>query len=116
MATAAPTAPTSFCPARPTPSSRAILVNTEGRPQMAFRAGFPPGEAKEDWAIIRALSAKLGATLPFDSLDQLRAKLFEAHALTWPPSTRRPRTPRQSCPTGPLNVGPSTPARSRTTT
>lgn len=56
----------------------AIYVNTEGRVQMADRAGFPPGEAREDWAILRALSAVLGQTLEFDSLAQLRAKLFEA--------------------------------------
>ena len=55
-----------------------LFVNTEGRPQLAMRAGFPPGEAKENWAILRALSAELGATLPFDSLAQLRAKLVEA--------------------------------------
>ncbi|SEA21606.1 NADH-quinone oxidoreductase subunit NuoG [Rubrimonas cliftonensis] len=57
----------------------AILVNTEGRAQMAFRAGFPPGEAKEDWAIIRALSEHVGEKLPYDSLAQLREKLFAAH-------------------------------------
>jgi NADH-quinone oxidoreductase subunit G len=51
-------------------------VNTEGRVQMADRAVFPPGEAKEDWAIFRALSAVLGAPLPFNSLAQLRAKLY----------------------------------------
>ncbi|HSF94660.1 MAG TPA: molybdopterin-dependent oxidoreductase, partial [Thermohalobaculum sp.] len=56
-----------------------IYVNTEGRPQMANRAGFPPGDAREDWAILRALSAELGKTLPFDSLAALRAQLFEAH-------------------------------------
>ncbi|GAB4537469.1 MAG: NADH-quinone oxidoreductase subunit NuoG [Roseibium sp.] len=56
----------------------AIYVNTEGRVQMADRAGFPPGEAREDWAILRALSAVLGQTLEFDSLSQLRSKLFEA--------------------------------------
>ncbi len=55
-----------------------IFVNLEGRPQMANRAGFPPGEARENWAILRALSAHLGEALPFDSLQQLRAKLFEA--------------------------------------
>ncbi len=55
-------------------------VNTEGRPQMASRAGFPPGEAREDWAIIRALSEACGAILPFDSLAQLRVELYEAHA------------------------------------
>jgi NADH-quinone oxidoreductase subunit G len=56
-----------------------IFVNTEGRPQMAARAGFPPGDAREDWAILRALSAELGEPLPFNSLGQLRAGLFEAH-------------------------------------
>jgi NADH-quinone oxidoreductase subunit G len=55
-----------------------IFVNTEGRPQMAARAGFPPGEARENWAILRALSAELGATLPFDSLAQLRAAMVGA--------------------------------------
>lgn len=54
----------------------AIYVNLEGRPQMTARAAFAPGEAKEDWAIIRALSAVLGETLPFDSLSALRARLF----------------------------------------
>ena len=52
-----------------------LFVNTEGRPQLALRAGFAPGEAKENWAILRALSAELGATLPFDSLAQLRMAL-----------------------------------------
>ena len=52
-------------------------VNTEGRVQVTGRAGFAPGEAKEDWAILRALSDVLGHKLPFDSLQQLRAKLFQ---------------------------------------
>ncbi len=51
-------------------------VNTEGRVQLAERAVFPPGDAKEDWAIFRALSAVLGQALPFNSLSQLRAKLY----------------------------------------
>ncbi|MBP7242057.1 NADH-quinone oxidoreductase subunit NuoG [Amaricoccus sp.] len=55
-----------------------IFVNTEGRPQMALRAGFPPGQARENWAVLRALSAELGATLPFDSLIALRQQLFAA--------------------------------------
>ena len=55
-----------------------LFVNTEGRPQLAMRAGFAPGEAKENWAILRALSTELGATLPFDSLAQLRTALIEA--------------------------------------
>jgi NADH-quinone oxidoreductase subunit G len=56
-----------------------LYVNTEGRVQMGQRAVFPKGEAKEDWAILRALSEHLGATLPYDTLDQLRAKLFADH-------------------------------------
>ncbi len=51
-------------------------VNTEGRVQMTNRAGFALGEAREDWAIIRALSDVLGKKLPFDSLAQLRARLY----------------------------------------
>ena len=56
-----------------------LYVNTEGRVQLADRANFPPGEAREDWAILRALSAVLGKALPFDSLSALRAKLYAAH-------------------------------------
>ena len=56
-----------------------LYVNTEGRVQMGVRAVFPKGEAKEDWAILRAFSERLGAKLPYDSLDQLRARLFEEH-------------------------------------
>ena len=55
-----------------------LFVNTEGRPQLAMRANFAPGEAKENWAILRALSAELGQTLPWDSVAQLRRKLIEA--------------------------------------
>lgn len=54
-------------------------VNTEGRVQMAQRAGFAPGNAKEDWAILRALSDVLGKKLPFDSLQALRAALYAQH-------------------------------------
>src|SRR5690606_5948002 len=56
-----------------------LFVNTEGRPQLALRAGFAPGEAKENWAILRALSAELGATLPWDTLAGLRKALVAAH-------------------------------------
>ncbi|MEP5154255.1 molybdopterin-dependent oxidoreductase, partial [Planktotalea sp.] len=52
-----------------------LFVNTEGRPQLAMRAGFAPGDAKENWAILRALSAELDATLPYDSLAALRTEL-----------------------------------------
>ncbi|WP_282061908.1 NADH-quinone oxidoreductase subunit NuoG [Roseobacter litoralis] len=54
-----------------------LFVNTEGRPQLALRAGFAPGEAKENWAILRALSAEIGAQLPFDSIVQLRQALVK---------------------------------------
>ncbi len=54
-------------------------VNTEGRVQRAKRAAFPLGEAREDWKIIRALSQVIGKTLPFDTIQQLRAKLAAAH-------------------------------------
>src|ERR1700687_3356510 len=57
----------------------AIYVNTEGRVQMANRAAFPPGDAREDWAILRALSGALGHTLAYDSLPQLRQALFASH-------------------------------------
>jgi len=56
----------------------ALLVNTEGRPQMTARAIFPPGEAREDWTILRALSGVLGKPLPFDNVAELRAKMFVA--------------------------------------
>jgi NADH-quinone oxidoreductase subunit G len=56
-----------------------LFVNTEGRPQLAQRAGFAPGEAKENWAILRALSAEVGAQLPWDSLAALRKALIAAH-------------------------------------
>ena len=57
----------------------ATWVNTEGRVQMGNRAGFPPGDAREDWAILRALSDVLGHRLPFDSLSALRKALYAAH-------------------------------------
>jgi NADH-quinone oxidoreductase subunit G len=56
----------------------AIYVNTEGRVQIAGRASFPPGEAREDWAIIRALSEALGKKLPWDSQGALRRAIFKA--------------------------------------
>jgi NADH-quinone oxidoreductase subunit G len=56
-----------------------LYVNTEGRVQLAERANFPPGDAREDWAIIRALSAALGHKLPFDSLAQLRSRLYQVY-------------------------------------
>jgi len=61
------------------PEKSAIYVNTEGRAQMSTRAAFPPGDAREDWAILRALSDVLGVKLPYDSLAQLRQLMFAAH-------------------------------------
>ena len=52
-------------------------VNTEGRPQRARLAVFPPGEAKEDWRILRALSEAIGKTLPLNSLEAVRARMAE---------------------------------------
>ncbi|WP_298728289.1 NADH-quinone oxidoreductase subunit NuoG [uncultured Ferrovibrio sp.] len=60
------------------PEKDATWVNTEGRVQLGRRAAVPPGEAREDWAIIRALSDVLGQTLPYDNLGQLRRRMLEA--------------------------------------
>ncbi len=54
-------------------------VNTEGRVQLARRAVFPPGEAREDWKIVRALSGAIGRPLPFDALRELRCQMSEKH-------------------------------------
>ncbi|MFT6931759.1 MAG: NADH-quinone oxidoreductase subunit G [Paracoccaceae bacterium] len=82
-----------------------LFVNTDGRPQLAMRAGFAPGEAKENWAILRALSAEIGTVLPYDTLPQLRQALVaaaphlglvdELAENTWQPVAE-----------GPLNKGP----------
>jgi NADH-quinone oxidoreductase subunit G len=61
------------------PEKSGIYVNTEGRVQMATRAAFPPGDAREDWAILRALSDVLGQTLPYDSLAALRQAIYRDH-------------------------------------
>ena len=53
-------------------------VNTEGRAQQTARAGFAPGEGKEDWAILRALSARVGKTLGYDTLGALRAAMYKS--------------------------------------
>jgi NADH-quinone oxidoreductase subunit G len=55
----------------------ATYVNTEGRAQVSRAAIFPPGEAKEDWKILRALSALTGHTLPYDTLGALRQRMAE---------------------------------------
>ena len=61
------------------PEKSATYVNTEGRVQMANRAAFPPGDAREDWAILRALSDVLGCKLPYDTLGGLRQAIYAAH-------------------------------------
>jgi NADH-quinone oxidoreductase subunit G len=61
------------------PEKSATYVNTEGRVQMATRAAFPPGDAREDWAILRALSDVLGKKLPYDSLAALRQALYKVY-------------------------------------
>ncbi|MDX1581951.1 MAG: molybdopterin-dependent oxidoreductase, partial [Alphaproteobacteria bacterium] len=55
----------------------ATWVNTEGRVQLGRRSVFPPGDAREDWTILRALSGVMGETLPYDNLGQLRARMLE---------------------------------------
>ena len=54
-------------------------VNTEGRVQRAFRAVYPPGEAREDWTILRAFSAIIGKTLPYDTIDAVRLRLQQVN-------------------------------------
>ncbi|MCB1358346.1 MAG: molybdopterin-dependent oxidoreductase, partial [Maritimibacter sp.] len=83
-----------------------IFVNTEGRPQLALRAGFPPGEAKETWAILRALSAEIGATQPWDTHSGLRSAMFtevpylhhidEVVENTWQPVKTRKKAAKAS--------------------
>jgi NADH-quinone oxidoreductase subunit G len=59
----------------------ATYVNTEGRVQQAQRAAFPPGDAREDWAVIRALSDVLGQPLPYDDLKMVRGRLVDANSV-----------------------------------
>jgi len=54
----------------------ATFVNLEGRAQLTARAAFPPGDAKDDWAIVRALSGHLPERLPYDTLGALRAAMY----------------------------------------
>ena len=56
----------------------ATYANTEGRVQVTARAVFPPGQAREDWTILRALSALAGQTLPYDTLEALRSAMYKA--------------------------------------
>ncbi len=89
----------------------ATYVNTEGRAQMTARAVFPPGEAKEDWAIVRALSGVLGQTLPYDSVTALRAKMYAACPHLAP--HRPDRFPPTAAPSRRSQRKAARPARSR---
>ena len=74
-----------------------IYVNTEGRVQMANRASFPPGEAREDWAILRALSDVLGKKLPYDSLAAACARRCSRRIRICSASTRSRRATPPTC-------------------
>ncbi len=65
-------------PAAAWPEKPGIFVNTEGRVQRAERSTFPPGDAREDWSIMRALADVLGVSLGFDSFDACRAAMIAA--------------------------------------
>ncbi len=71
----------------------ATYVNTEGRAQRTAAALHPPGEAREDWKILRAFSDVIGRRLPYDDLDAVRQRLGEAH----PVFTRTDTVPRLAC-------------------
>ncbi|WP_262691573.1 NADH-quinone oxidoreductase subunit NuoG [Kordiimonas aestuarii] len=57
-------------------------INTEGRVQRTEKAHFAPGDAREDWTILRALSDIVGTTLPYNTIGELRARLAEAAPAT----------------------------------
>ena len=77
----------------------AVYVNTEGRPQRAKRAIFPPGEAKEDWRILRALSEALGHTVPLNTLGQVRARSPSWRRI-WPTPARSSGRPGRASAAG----------------
>jgi NADH-quinone oxidoreductase subunit G len=78
-------------------------VNTEGRPQRGQMAVYPPGDAREDWKIIRAFSGFIGKDLPYDDLAAIRARLEQAS----PVFARIGILPRFGCTdtTGPAGEG-----------
>jgi NADH-quinone oxidoreductase subunit G len=81
-------------------------VNTEGRVQRGAKAAFPPGDAREDWAILRALSAALGRTLPFDSLAEVRKRLAAAHPAFAAPGQIAPAAWTAFGAAGPMDPAP----------
>ena len=74
-----------------------LFVNTEGRPQLAQRAGFAPGQAKENWAILRALSAEMGAHCPMIR-SRSCARRWSRACRIWRRSTRWRKTNGSRCP------------------
>ncbi|TXH34668.1 MAG: NADH-quinone oxidoreductase subunit G [Rhodospirillaceae bacterium] len=85
-------------------------MNTEGRAQLALKAIFPPGEAREDWAILRALSAVLGKPLPYDNLGQLRQRLYQVNARFQRLNTIEPGAWQKFGNDAPVDTKPFTPA------
>jgi len=81
-------------------------VNTEGRVQETQLVAFPPGEAREDWKIVRALSEVLGRTLPYDTLEQLRGHLVEVNPVFGSLDTVQPAKWRKVGRAGKLDAAP----------
>ncbi|MBL0942031.1 MAG: molybdopterin-dependent oxidoreductase [Alphaproteobacteria bacterium] len=90
----------------------ATYVNTEGRVQRAQRAVFPPGEAKEDWKIIRALSEVLGCTLDYDDAHQIQARMIENNPVFNQLDTVQPSAWKTIVSKGALTQNPFSSARS----
>ena len=92
------------------PEKSGLYVNTEGRVQIGNRASFPPGDAREDWSILRALSDVLGMKLPYDSLAALRAGAVQGASATRPHrpdrGERTGRHPPASAMAGDLDKAP----------
>jgi NADH-quinone oxidoreductase subunit G len=84
----------------------ATYVNTEGRAQMARLSVFPPGDAREDWKIVRALAETLGKTLPYDSLGQVRRRLAEAAPVFRAIDSVTPAEPATFAATGKVDDAP----------
>ncbi|HEY9550386.1 MAG TPA: NADH-quinone oxidoreductase subunit NuoG, partial [Kiloniellaceae bacterium] len=84
----------------------ATYVNTEGRVQLARLAGFPPGEAREDWTILRALSEVVGERLPYDNLGQLRQRLIDTNRVFGAVDQIEPAPWGEFGKAGPLDAAP----------
>jgi NADH-quinone oxidoreductase subunit G len=96
-------------PAAAYPEEAGLFVNTEGRPQLAFRASFPPGEARENWAILRALSAELGRSSPGTPSASCAVR-WSRRCRIWARSTRCRSTNGRRCPPVPLGKADFVPA------